>query len=116
MKKSPEDDEEDDDDGCPVDKSIYDRIRNEMREQGVSQEVFAAVAFSRTQGLLSEILRRSDQGVKENKGTRQNLVVIQEFLAKSESERVRLYKEYKMETRAKRRLRKEYYEVSSLYL
>nr|XP_023830386.1 DNA-binding protein SATB1-like [Salvelinus alpinus] len=37
---------------------IYQWVREELKRAGISQAVFARVAFNRTQGLLSEILRK----------------------------------------------------------
>ncbi|KAK1902617.1 DNA-binding protein SATB2 [Dissostichus eleginoides] len=46
----------------PADVSceIYQQVRDELKRASVSQAVFARVAFNRTQGLLSEILRKEE--------------------------------------------------------
>ena len=66
-----------------------------MREEGVSQEVFAAVSFGRTQGLLSDMLKKGDLGVQESTTTRHNLAAIGRFLGRSRQVRLRMYEEYR---------------------
>ncbi|KAG8004519.1 DNA-binding protein SATB2 [Nibea albiflora] len=46
--------------GAEVSFDIYQQVRNELKRASVSQAVFARVAFNRTQGLLSEILRKEE--------------------------------------------------------
>jgi hypothetical protein len=92
---------------------VFAKIRAELKEMKINQETFAAVSSGRTQGYLSDLLRRGEAGnMPDSKATIQNLLRIQEFLAKSEDERMRLYQEYKMESKDQRRMRREYFGVS----
>ncbi|XP_013409691.1 uncharacterized protein LOC106173195 isoform X1 [Lingula anatina] len=108
--RRPKPPEEDETESFQIGMEIYDKIKQELKQQKVSQEVFAAVALGRTQGLLSDMLRKAEQGVPATASTRANLHQIEEFLRRPPRERQRLYKGYKMENREKRRMRREYYE------
>ncbi|XP_064648264.1 DNA-binding protein SATB2-like isoform X1 [Lineus longissimus] len=97
-----------------IDKQVFAKIRAELKEMKISQETFAAVSSGRTQGYLSDLLRRGEAGnMPDTKTTIQNLLRIQEFLDKPVEERLRLYQEYKMESKDQRRMRREYFEEST---
>ncbi|RVE75472.1 hypothetical protein OJAV_G00016900 [Oryzias javanicus] len=72
---------------------IYQQVRNELKRASVSQAVFARVAFNRTQGLLSEILRKEEDPRSASQSLLVNLKAMQNFLNLPESERDRIYQE-----------------------
>uniref|UniRef100_S4RKZ0 DNA-binding protein SATB n=1 Tax=Petromyzon marinus TaxID=7757 RepID=S4RKZ0_PETMA len=72
---------------------IYQRVREELKRASVSQAVFARVAFNRTQGLLSEILRKEEDPKLASQSLLVNLRAMQNFLNLPEVERDRLYQE-----------------------
>ncbi|CAM9534485.1 unnamed protein product, partial [Lampetra fluviatilis] len=72
---------------------IYQRVREELKRASVSQAVFARVAFNRTQGLLSEILRKEEDPKLASQSLLVNLRAMQNFLNLAEVERDRLYQE-----------------------
>ncbi|KAK6325621.1 hypothetical protein J4Q44_G00049630 [Coregonus suidteri] len=75
---------------CP---DIYHQVREELKRASVSQAVFARVAFNRTQGLLSEILRKEEDPRQASQSLLVNLKAMQNFLILHESERDRIYQE-----------------------
>ncbi|XP_077404048.1 DNA-binding protein SATB1a isoform X2 [Vanacampus margaritifer] len=77
----------------PID--IYHCVREEMKRAGISQAVFARVAFSRTQGLLSEILRKEEDPKNASQSLLVNLRAMHGFLQLPEAERERFYQEEK---------------------
>uniref|UniRef100_A0A8C1JRV8 DNA-binding protein SATB n=1 Tax=Cyprinus carpio TaxID=7962 RepID=A0A8C1JRV8_CYPCA len=90
--------------GCPgepgsnpsaaeVSSDIYQQVRDELKRASVSQAVFARVAFNRTQGLLSEILRKEEDPRSASQSLLVNLKAMQNFLNLPESERDRIYQE-----------------------
>ncbi|XP_048090204.1 LOW QUALITY PROTEIN: DNA-binding protein SATB2-like [Alosa alosa] len=76
-----------------VPPDIYKQVREELRRASVSQAVFARVAFNRTQGLLSEILRKEEDPRSASQSLLVNLKAMQSFLSLPESERDRIYQE-----------------------
>ncbi|XP_028837712.1 DNA-binding protein SATB2-like isoform X2 [Denticeps clupeoides] len=76
-----------------VPPDIYQQVRDELRRASVSQAVFARVAFNRTQGLLSEILRKEEDPRSASQSLLVNLKAMQSFLSLPESERDRIYQE-----------------------
>ncbi|XP_040047211.2 DNA-binding protein SATB2 [Gasterosteus aculeatus] len=81
---------------CPggdVSFSIYQHVRNELKRASISQAVFARVAFNRTQGLLSEILRKEEDPRSASQSLLVNLKAMQSFLTLPEGERDRIYQE-----------------------
>ncbi|KAL0961841.1 hypothetical protein UPYG_G00332370 [Umbra pygmaea] len=87
--------------GCgPADVScdIYQWVREEMKRAGISQAVFARVAFNRTQGLLSEILRKEEDPKSASQSLLVNLRSMQNFLQLPEGERDRVYQEERERT------------------
>ncbi|XP_029941774.1 DNA-binding protein SATB2-like [Salarias fasciatus] len=87
--------------GCPgaeVSPDIYQQVRNELKRASVSQAVFARVAFNRTQGLLSEILRKEEDPRSASQSLLVNLKAMQNFLNLPEGERDRIYQEERERT------------------
>ncbi|KAK5889908.1 hypothetical protein CesoFtcFv8_013483 [Champsocephalus esox] len=84
----------------PADVSceIYQQVRDELKRASVSQAVFARVAFNRTQGLLSEILRKEEDPRTASQSLLVNLKAMQNFLNLAESERDRIYQEERERT------------------
>nr|XP_017213189.1 DNA-binding protein SATB2 isoform X2 [Danio rerio] len=76
-----------------VSSDIYQLVRDELKRASVSQAVFARVAFNRTQGLLSEILRKEEDPRSASQSLLVNLKAMQNFLNLPESERDRIYQE-----------------------
>ncbi|XP_028847951.1 DNA-binding protein SATB2 [Denticeps clupeoides] len=76
-----------------VSSDIYQQVRDELKRASVSQAVFARVAFNRTQGLLSEILRKEEDPRSASQSLLVNLKAMQNFLSLPESERDRIYQE-----------------------
>ncbi|KAM3585244.1 uncharacterized protein V6R79_011717 [Siganus canaliculatus] len=76
-----------------VSSDIYQQVRNELKRASVSQAVFARVAFNRTQGLLSEILRKEEDPRSASQSLLVNLKAMQNFLNLPEGERDRIYQE-----------------------
>ncbi|KAM9835826.1 DNA-binding protein SATB2-like [Aulostomus maculatus] len=79
--------------GADVSSDIYQQVRNELKRASVSQAVFARVAFNRTQGLLSEILRKEEDPRSASQSLLVNLKAMQSFLNLPEGERDRIYQE-----------------------
>uniref|UniRef100_A0A3Q2Q874 DNA-binding protein SATB n=1 Tax=Fundulus heteroclitus TaxID=8078 RepID=A0A3Q2Q874_FUNHE len=79
--------------GAEVSADIYQQVRNELKRASVSQAVFARVAFNRTQGLLSEILRKEEDPRSASQSLLVNLKAMQNFLNLPEAERDRIYQE-----------------------
>ncbi|XP_023804930.1 DNA-binding protein SATB2 isoform X2 [Oryzias latipes] len=79
--------------GAEVSSDIYQQVRNELKRASVSQAVFARVAFNRTQGLLSEILRKEEDPRSASQSLLVNLKAMQNFLNLPETERDRIYQE-----------------------
>ncbi|XP_058478317.1 DNA-binding protein SATB2-like isoform X1 [Solea solea] len=79
--------------GAEVSPDIYQHVRNELKRASVSQAVFARVAFNRTQGLLSEILRKEEDPRSASQSLLVNLKAMQNFLNLPEGERDRIYQE-----------------------
>uniref|UniRef100_A0A671RK19 DNA-binding protein SATB1-like n=1 Tax=Sinocyclocheilus anshuiensis TaxID=1608454 RepID=A0A671RK19_9TELE len=63
------------------------------KRAGISQAVFARVAFNRTQGLLSEILRKEEDPKIASQSLLVNLRAMQNFLQLPEAERDRIYQD-----------------------
>ncbi|KAL0963960.1 hypothetical protein UPYG_G00315800 [Umbra pygmaea] len=76
-----------------VSTDIYQHVRDELKRASVSQAVFARVAFNRTQGLLSEILRKEEDPRSASQSLLVNLKAMQNFLNLPEGERDRIYQE-----------------------
>ncbi|XP_062312876.1 DNA-binding protein SATB2 isoform X1 [Osmerus eperlanus] len=76
-----------------VSTDIYQQVRDELKRASVSQAVFARVAFNRTQGLLSEILRKEEDPRSASQSLLVNLKAMQNFLNLPEGERDRIYQE-----------------------
>ncbi|XP_078027526.1 SATB homeobox 1b isoform X14 [Epinephelus lanceolatus] len=76
-----------------VSVEIYQWVRDELKRAGISQAVFARVAFNRTQGLLSEILRKEEDPKTASQSLLVNLRAMQNFLQLPEAERDRIYQE-----------------------
>ncbi|KAI1902478.1 hypothetical protein AGOR_G00045180 [Albula goreensis] len=76
-----------------VSTEIYSWVRDELKRAGISQAVFARVAFNRTQGLLSEILRKEEDPKTASQSLLVNLRAMQSFLLLPEGERDRIYQE-----------------------
>ncbi|XP_035464479.1 DNA-binding protein SATB1 isoform X4 [Scophthalmus maximus] len=72
---------------------IYQWVRDELKRAGISQAVFARVAFNRTQGLLSEILRKEEDPKTASQSLLVNLRAMQNFLQLPEVERDRIYQD-----------------------
>ncbi|CAL8308094.1 unnamed protein product [Merluccius merluccius] len=72
---------------------IYQQVRDELKRASVSQAVFARVAFNRTQGLLSEILRKEEDPRSASQSLLVNLKSMQNFLLLPQGERDRIYLE-----------------------
>ncbi|XP_069579547.1 DNA-binding protein SATB2 [Brachyistius frenatus] len=81
-----------------VSSEIYQQVRDELKRASVSQAVFARVAFNRTQGLLSEILRKEEDPRTASQSLLVNLKAMQNFLILPESERDRIYQEERERT------------------
>ncbi|XP_003961743.1 DNA-binding protein SATB2 isoform X2 [Takifugu rubripes] len=81
-----------------VSADIYQKVRDELKRASVSQAVFARVAFNRTQGLLSEILRKEEDPRTASQSLLVNLKAMQNFLNLPESERDRIYQEERERT------------------
>ncbi|XP_072304512.1 DNA-binding protein SATB1a [Eucyclogobius newberryi] len=81
--------------GGDVPFAIYHNVREELKRAGVSQAVFARVAFNRTQGLLSEILRKEEEPKHASQSLLVNLRAMYGFLQLPEAERERSYLEEK---------------------
>uniref|UniRef100_A0AAZ1XFK0 SATB homeobox 1a n=1 Tax=Oreochromis aureus TaxID=47969 RepID=A0AAZ1XFK0_OREAU len=77
----------------PID--IYQNVREELKRAGISQAIFARVAFNRTQGLLSEILRKEEDPKHASQSLLVNLRAMHSFLQLPEAERERIYQEEK---------------------
>ncbi|XP_044200679.1 DNA-binding protein SATB2-like [Thunnus albacares] len=84
--------------GAEVSSDIYQQVRNELKRASVSQAVFARVAFNRTQGLLSEILRKEEDPRSASQSLLVNLKAMQNFLNLPEGERDRIYQEERERT------------------
>ncbi|CAK6976919.1 DNA-binding protein SATB2-like [Scomber scombrus] len=84
--------------GAEVSSDIYQHVRNELKRASVSQAVFARVAFNRTQGLLSEILRKEEDPRSASQSLLVNLKAMQNFLNLQEGERDRIYQEERERT------------------
>ncbi|XP_056597037.1 DNA-binding protein SATB1a [Triplophysa dalaica] len=83
---------------CPspvtdVTPEIYHWVREELKRAGVSQAVFARVAINRTQGLLSEILRKEEDPRCASQSLLVNLRAMQGFLQLPQSQRDSIYLE-----------------------
>ncbi|XP_061615712.1 LOW QUALITY PROTEIN: DNA-binding protein SATB1a [Phyllopteryx taeniolatus] len=78
-----------------VPNDIYHCVREEMKRAGISQAIFARVAFNRTQGLLSEILRKEEDPKNASQSLLVNLRAMHGFLQLPEAERERFYQEEK---------------------
>ncbi|XP_052003208.1 DNA-binding protein SATB1-like isoform X2 [Xyrauchen texanus] len=76
-----------------VSSEIYQWVRDELKRAGISQAVFARVAFNRTQGLLSEILRKEEDPKTASQSLLVNLRAMQNFLQLPEVERDRIYQD-----------------------
>uniref|UniRef100_A0A8C9TZ26 DNA-binding protein SATB n=1 Tax=Scleropages formosus TaxID=113540 RepID=A0A8C9TZ26_SCLFO len=76
-----------------VSPDIYQQVRDELKRASVSQAVFARVAFNRTQGLLSEILRKEEDPRSASQSLLVNLKAMQNFLNLPEADRDRIYQE-----------------------
>ncbi|XP_068101189.1 DNA-binding protein SATB2 isoform X4 [Hyperolius riggenbachi] len=76
-----------------VSPEIYQQVRDELKRASVSQAVFARVAFNRTQGLLSEILRKEEDPRTASQSLLVNLRAMQNFLNLPEAERDRIYQD-----------------------
>ncbi|XP_037831582.1 DNA-binding protein SATB1a [Kryptolebias marmoratus] len=74
---------------------IYQNVREELKRAGISQAIFARVAFNRTQGLLSEILRKEEDPKHASQSLLVNLRAMNGFLQLPEAERDRIYQEEK---------------------
>nr|XP_061826815.1 DNA-binding protein SATB2-like isoform X3 [Nerophis lumbriciformis] len=81
-----------------VSSEIYQLVRDELKRASVSQAVFARVAFNRTQGLLSEILRKEEDPRTASQSLLVNLKAMQNFLNLPEVERDRVYQEERERT------------------
>ncbi|XP_035031372.1 DNA-binding protein SATB2 isoform X3 [Hippoglossus stenolepis] len=81
-----------------VSSEIYQQVRDELKRASVSQAVFARVAFNRTQGLLSEILRKEEDPRTASQSLLVNLKAMQNFLNLHETERDRIYQEERERT------------------
>ncbi|XP_060944956.1 DNA-binding protein SATB2 [Limanda limanda] len=81
-----------------VSSEIYQQVRDELKRASVSQAVFARVAFNRTQGLLSEILRKEEDPRTASQSLLVNLKAMQNFLNLQEVERDRIYQEERERT------------------
>ncbi|XP_029927521.1 DNA-binding protein SATB2-like [Myripristis murdjan] len=81
-----------------VSSDIYQQVRDELKRASVSQAVFARVAFNRTQGLLSEILRKEEDPRSASQSLLVNLKAMQNFLNLPEDERDRIYQEERERT------------------
>ncbi|XP_075968951.1 DNA-binding protein SATB1a [Anarhichas minor] len=78
-----------------VPNDIYHGVREELKRAGISQSIFARVAFNRTQGLLSEILRKEEDPKHASQSLLVNLRAMYSFLQLPEAERERIYLEEK---------------------
>uniref|UniRef100_H3DK55 SATB homeobox 1 n=1 Tax=Tetraodon nigroviridis TaxID=99883 RepID=H3DK55_TETNG len=78
-----------------VPSDIYHCVREELKRAGISQAIFARVAFNRTQGLLSEILRKEEDPLHASQSLLVNLRAMYSFLQLPEAERERIYQEEK---------------------
>nr|XP_020469782.1 DNA-binding protein SATB1-like [Monopterus albus] len=78
-----------------VPSDIYQCVREELKRAGISQAIFARVAFNRTQGLLSEILRKEEDPKHASQSLLVNLRAMYSFLQLPEAERERIYQEEK---------------------
>ncbi|XP_024116020.1 DNA-binding protein SATB1a [Oryzias melastigma] len=78
-----------------VPADIYQCVREELKRAGISQAIFARVAFNRTQGLLSEILRKEEDPKHASQSLLVNLRSMNSFLQLPEAERERIYQEEK---------------------
>ncbi|KAE8580280.1 hypothetical protein XENTR_v10024382 [Xenopus tropicalis] len=76
-----------------VSPDVYQQVRDELKRASVSQAVFARVAFNRTQGLLSEILRKEEDPRTASQSLLVNLRAMQNFLNLPEAERDRIYQD-----------------------
>uniref|UniRef100_A0A8C7XYU6 SATB homeobox 1a n=1 Tax=Oryzias sinensis TaxID=183150 RepID=A0A8C7XYU6_9TELE len=81
--------------GADVPADIYQCVREELKRAGISQAIFARVAFNRTQGLLSEILRKEEDPKHASQSLLVNLRAMHSFLQLPEAERERIYQEEK---------------------
>ncbi|XP_076006054.1 DNA-binding protein SATB1a [Genypterus blacodes] len=80
---------------CDIPGDIYQCVREELKRAGISQAIFARVAFNRTQGLLSEILRKEEDPKHASQSLLVNLRAMHGFLLLPEAERERIYQEEK---------------------
>ncbi|KAM6973924.1 DNA-binding protein SATB1a isoform 2-T5 [Tautogolabrus adspersus] len=78
-----------------VPSDVYHCVREELKRAGISQAIFARVAFNRTQGLLSEILRKEEDPKHASQSLLVNLRAMYSFLQLPEAERERIYQEEK---------------------
>nr|XP_046272705.1 DNA-binding protein SATB1a [Scatophagus argus]XP_046272706.1 DNA-binding protein SATB1a [Scatophagus argus] len=78
-----------------VPSDIYQCVREELKRAGISQAIFARVAFNRTQGLLSEILRKEEDPLHASQSLLVNLRAMYSFLQLPEADRERIYQEEK---------------------
>ncbi|KAM9340080.1 DNA-binding protein SATB1a [Symphorus nematophorus] len=78
-----------------VPSDIYHCVREELKRAGISQAIFARVAFNRTQGLLSEILRKEEDPAHASQSLLVNLRAMYSFLQLPEAERERIYQDEK---------------------
>ncbi|XP_043993796.1 DNA-binding protein SATB1a isoform X3 [Gambusia affinis] len=76
-----------------VPSDIYQNVREELRRAGISQAIFARVAFNRTQGWLCELLRWKEDPCPENRTLWENLCMIRRFLSLSQIERDAIYEQ-----------------------
>ncbi|KAJ1102072.1 hypothetical protein NDU88_007130 [Pleurodeles waltl] len=76
-----------------VSSDIYQWVRDELKRAGISQAVFARVAFNRTQGLLSEILRKEEDPKVASQSLLVNLRAMQNFLQLPEAKRDNIYQD-----------------------
>ncbi|XP_051949176.1 DNA-binding protein SATB1-like [Xyrauchen texanus] len=74
-----------------VSPEIYHWVREELKRAGISQAVFARVAINRTQGLLSEILRKEEDPRCASQSLLVNLRAMQAFLQLPQSQRDSIY-------------------------
>ncbi|XP_042362975.1 DNA-binding protein SATB1-like [Plectropomus leopardus] len=83
-----------------VPSDIYHCVREELKRAGISQAIFARVAFNRTQGWLCELLRWKEDPNPENRTLWENLCMIRRFLSLSQTERDAIYEQESSTTTA----------------
>ncbi|XP_058877548.1 DNA-binding protein SATB1-like isoform X5 [Acipenser ruthenus] len=76
-----------------VSSEVYQWVRDELKRAGISQAVFARVAFNRTQGWLCELLRWKEDPSPENRTLWENLSMIRRFLSLPQAERDAIYEQ-----------------------